>query len=136
MIRRLSIRLQSLFRRELEGELDQELGYHIDMLTEQNIATGLRGGVLAMVIREGLMLVTIGLAIGIGGALVLTKLLGAVVFEQQSTASLTLLVGTEALDALTYIGVAATLLVVAIAACVMPARRAASVDPMVALRAQ
>ena len=38
MFRRLSIRLQSLFRRELEGELDQELGYHIDMLTEQNIA--------------------------------------------------------------------------------------------------
>ena len=41
MIRRLSIRLQSLFRRELEGELDRELGYHIDMLTEQNIARGM-----------------------------------------------------------------------------------------------
>src|SRR6188508_2279977 len=41
MIRRLSIRLQSLFRRELEVELDQELGFHIDMLTEQNIARGM-----------------------------------------------------------------------------------------------
>jgi len=95
-----------------------------------------RGGVLAMVIREGLVLVTVGLAIGIGGALVLTRLLGAVIFQQQSTAALTLLVGTQALDALTYVGVAATLVVVALVACLMPARRAASVDPMVALRAQ
>jgi ABC-type antimicrobial peptide transport system permease subunit len=47
-----------------------------------------------------------------------------------------LLVGTQAMDTLTYIGVVIVLIVVALIACLMPARRAASVDPMVALRAQ
>ena len=42
MLRKLSVRLSSLFRRErLERELDTELRYHIDMLTEQNIARGM-----------------------------------------------------------------------------------------------
>ena len=58
------------------------------------------------------------------------------VFEQQSTAGLTLLIGTHPTDAATYIGVATTLVLVAIAACLMPARRAATVNPIVALRAQ
>jgi putative ABC transport system permease protein len=95
-----------------------------------------RGGVLAMVIREGLVLVVVGLGLGMAGALVLTKLLGAVIFAPQSTAGLTLLIGTQAVDTVTYIGVAGMLIVVALIACLMPARRAASVDPMVALRAQ
>ncbi|HUE84730.1 MAG TPA: FtsX-like permease family protein, partial [Vicinamibacterales bacterium] len=95
-----------------------------------------RAGVLTMVIREGLVLVVVGLGLGVAGALVLTKLLGAVIFAPQSTAGLTLLIGTQAMDTATYLGVAAVLLVVALMACLMPARRAASVDPMVALRAQ
>jgi len=95
-----------------------------------------RSRVLALVLREGLVLVTIGLAIGLAGAYVLTKLVGAVIFEQQTTAGLTLLIGTHPTDAATYIGVALTLVLVAIIACLMPARRAATVDPMVALRAQ
>ena len=95
-----------------------------------------RAGVLALVIREGLVLVVIGLAIGMAGALALTRVLGAVIFAPQPAAGLTLLIGTQALDMATYIGVAAMLVVVAVVACVMPARRAASVDPMVALRAQ
>jgi putative ABC transport system permease protein len=95
-----------------------------------------RSGVLAMVVREGLVLVSLGLVIGIGGALVLTKLLGAVIFAPQPASGLTLLVGTKALDSMTYAGVAIVLLGVAVVACLMPARRAASVDPMVALRAQ
>jgi predicted permease len=94
-----------------------------------------RSGVLAMVVREGLVLVSVGLALGMGGALVLTKLLGAVIFAPQP-AGLTLLIGTDAIDTITYVGVAIVLLGVAIVACLMPARRAASVDPMVALRAQ
>jgi predicted permease len=95
-----------------------------------------RGRVLAQVIREGLGLVTIGLALGLAGALVLTKLLGAAIFAPQSSAGLTLLVNTQAIDTLTYVGVGAVLVLVALMACLMPARRAATVDPMVALRAQ
>ena len=95
-----------------------------------------RAGVLTMVIREGLVLVVVGLALGMAGALLLTKLLGAVIFAPQSTAGLTLLIGTQAMDTVTYIGVALMLITVALIACLMPARRAASVDPMVALRAQ
>ncbi|HMC76537.1 MAG TPA: ABC transporter permease [Vicinamibacterales bacterium] len=104
-----------------------------------------RGGVLALVIREGVVLVTIGLGIGMAGALVLTRLMGAVIFEPETPLlagppgfqPLTLLAnGTQATDAVTYAGVAATLVIVAIFACLLPARRAASVDPMVALRAQ
>ena len=95
-----------------------------------------RSGVLAMVVREGLVLVSIGLVIGMAGALILTKLLGAVIFAAQPASGLTLLIGTDAVDSVTYAGVAITLLGVAVVACLMPARRAASVDPMVALRAQ
>ena len=95
-----------------------------------------RSGVLTMVVREGLVLVSLGLVIGMGGALVLTRLLGAVIFAPQPASGLTLLVGTEAMDAITYAGVVIVLLSVAVVACLMPARRAASVDPMVALRAQ
>jgi predicted permease len=95
-----------------------------------------RSGVLALVIREGLFLVTIGLVIGTGGALVLTKVLGAVIFDPSPASGLPLLVGTQALDSITYIAVGLVLLMVAVFACLMPARRAASVDPMIALRAQ
>jgi putative ABC transport system permease protein len=92
--------------------------------------------VLALVVREGLVLVTLGLVIGLVGAIVLTRVLGSVIFAQQGTAGLTLLFNVTATDIPTYIGVAAVLVMVALAACLMPARRAASVDPMVALRAQ
>jgi predicted permease len=95
-----------------------------------------RAGVLALVIREGLVLVTIGLALGLAGAFVLNRVLGAVIFAQQPATGLTLLYNVQATDTATYIGVALTLLLVALIACLMPARRAASVDPMVALRAQ
>jgi predicted permease len=95
-----------------------------------------RSGVLALVIREGLVLVSFGLVIGIAGALVVTRVLGAVIFGHHSAAGLTLLVTTAPTDVLTYAAVAGTLVGVAILACLIPARRAASVDPMVALRAQ
>jgi putative ABC transport system permease protein len=94
-----------------------------------------RGGVLGLVIRDGLRLVAIGLAIGVAGALVLTRLVGhALVTALPSNGPL--LVDVPPTDVLTYAGVAAVLVMVAIAACMMPARRAASVDPIIALRAQ
>jgi ABC-type antimicrobial peptide transport system permease subunit len=95
-----------------------------------------RGGVLALVVREGLVLTGIGLAIGLFGALALARALGATIFGRQSPAGLPLLVNTAPTDALTYAGVILTLVAVAVLACLIPARRAASVDPMVALRAQ
>jgi putative ABC transport system permease protein len=94
-----------------------------------------RSGVLALVVREGLVLVTVGLAIGMAGALVLTSFLGPLLFETQPGNGLTLLFNVQATDAVTYLGVAGVLILVAIVACLMPARRAASVDPIVALRA-
>ena len=81
-----------------------------------------RGSVLSMVLRQGLRLVLVGLAIGMAGALVLTRVMT------------TLLFGVEPTDALTFLAVSMVLVAVAAAACLIPARRAASVDPMVALR--
>jgi predicted permease len=92
-----------------------------------------RGRVLSLVLREGLVLVAIGLVIGLAGASVLTKFLGAMLVAQSNGP---LLVDVPPTDALTYASVAAVLVIVAIVACLLPARRAASVDPMIALRAQ
>jgi putative ABC transport system permease protein len=87
------------------------------------MALGARpGNVLAMVLGQGLKLVLAGLAIGLAGSLVLTQVLT------------TLLFGIEPTDGLTYVAVSAVLVAVAAAACFVPAHRAASVDPIVALR--
>ena len=82
-----------------------------------------RAGVLGMVLRQGLQLVAIGLVIGMAGAILLTRLLTTLLFEVEPT------------DALTFLAVSTVLMMVAVIACLMPARRAASVDPIVALRA-
>jgi len=81
-----------------------------------------RGSLLAMVIRRGMRLTVIGLAIGVAGALALTRLLGSLLF------------GISPRDPVTLVVVAAVLSTVALLACYIPARRAAGVDPMVALR--
>ena len=76
---------------------------------------------LNLVLREGMGLVAAGIAIGVAGALALTRALSS------------LLYGVSATDPLTLAAVAILLLFVAIAACYVPARRAMRVDPMVAL---
>ena len=81
-----------------------------------------RGSLLGMVIRRGMRLTLVGLAIGTAGALVLTRLLGSLLF------------GISPRDPATLIVVDAILSAVALLACYIPARRAAAVDPMVALR--
>jgi len=78
--------------------------------------------VLNLIVRDGLKLVVIGIGVGLGGALLLTRLMT------------TLLFGVTTTDAVTYITVALGLIVVALIACCIPARRAAKVDPLVALR--
>jgi putative ABC transport system permease protein len=80
------------------------------------------GDVLRLVIGEGMKLALIGALLGLGGALALTRLLK------------TLLFGVSATDPLTFIAIAALLIIVALLACWIPARRAAKVGPMTALR--
>jgi putative ABC transport system permease protein len=78
--------------------------------------------VLKMVLRSGMMLALIGIAIGLAGAFFLTRLMR------------TLLFGVTPTDALTFASVAVILFVIALLACYIPARRAAKVDPLIALR--
>jgi putative ABC transport system permease protein len=78
--------------------------------------------ILKMVLGQGMMLTTIGLGIGLAGAAALTRTLSGLIY------------GVGALDPLTFVAVPALLCVVALAACLVPARRAASVDPITTLR--
>jgi putative ABC transport system permease protein len=87
------------------------------------IALGGRpASVRRMVVGQGLRLVGTGLAIGLAGALVLTRFLRSLLF------------GVGATDPSTFAGVAAAMLALAFLACLLPARRAAGVDPVTALR--
>jgi putative ABC transport system permease protein len=81
-----------------------------------------RQEVLMLVVGQGVKLALAGVAIGIAGGLMLTRLMRG------------LLYGVHATDPVTYSAVALLLLLVALAACFIPARRAMQVDPMVALR--
>jgi predicted permease len=87
-----------------------------------------RGDVLRLVIRQGLALTLAGVALGLAGAYVLTRYLESRLNLSQ------LLYGVRPHDPLTYGVIAGLLTVVGLLACWIPARRAARVDPMVALR--
>jgi putative ABC transport system permease protein len=81
-----------------------------------------RAQVLRMVTREGLALAAVGVAIGVAGALGLTRLLAGMLFAVRPA------------DPLTFVCVSLLLIAVALASSYIPARRATKVDPMVALR--
>ncbi|MFZ3255479.1 MAG: FtsX-like permease family protein, partial [Candidatus Acidiferrales bacterium] len=78
--------------------------------------------VLRLVLRQGLILAVLGLAIGLAASFALTRALSSQLF------------GISAADPLTFGAVALLLLAVALLACYIPARRAMRTDPMVALR--
>jgi len=78
--------------------------------------------VLQLVMRDGLLLTLIGLLIGLAGAFGLTRLMRTLLFDVKPT------------DLPTFIAVSAFLIFVAVLACLLPARRATKVDPLVALR--
>ncbi len=80
--------------------------------------------VLKLVLRRGVALVGLGLVIGLGGALGGARLIKSMLFQVNTT------------DPVTFVSVSALFLVVALAACVLPAWHASRVDPVVAFRAQ
>ena len=82
-----------------------------------------RGEVLGMVLREGLRLVGVGLVLGALAAALLSRLMSGLLFQVETT------------DPIAFGGMALVLLLIAAAACLVPARRATTVDPLVALRA-
>ncbi len=80
--------------------------------------------VVAMIVRQGMTVATAGAAAGIVAALALSRLMDSLLF------------GVRGTDPLTFATVAAVLLTIAFLACYLPARRAARIDPMKALRAE
>ncbi|HEX9580282.1 MAG TPA: FtsX-like permease family protein, partial [Gemmatimonadales bacterium] len=102
------------------------LSYTVGLRTREigvRIALGaLPWSVMRMVVRRGLLLVACGLAIGIGGAVAATRVLSGLLYDVSPT------------DPLAFATVAAVLALAGLVASYVPARRAARVDPMVALR--
>jgi predicted permease len=80
--------------------------------------------VAAMVVRGGMLLATLGIAAGLAGALVMTRFLESLLF------------GVEATDPVTFVAIVGLLLLMALAAAYVPARRAARIDPLISLRAE
>ena len=102
------------------------VSYSVSQRTREigiRVALGARcRDVARLVFREGLILAGAGIAIGLGGAFAWTRLLRSLLFEVTPT------------DPATLLSVACLLLAVAAVATFLPARRAARIDPLIALR--
>ena len=99
----------------LVTERTQEMGIRLALGAD-------RPTILKLVLGQGMLLTAIGLALGLTGAAVLSRTLAGLVY------------GVGTLDPLTFVAVPLLLCIVALAACFLPARRAASVDPITTLR--
>ncbi|HZR09950.1 MAG TPA: ABC transporter permease [Myxococcales bacterium] len=95
----------------------QEIGIRMALGAE-------KGTVLRMVVLQGVRLAAAGVAVGLGGALAATRMLQSQLY------------GVSRFDPATYAGVAALIAVVAAVASLLPARRAAAIDPLVAMKSE
>ena len=77
---------------------------------------------LKLVLTRAMVLAAIGIAIGVAGAIALTRYLTSMLF------------GVKPIDVVTFIAVAVVLALVVLVACLVPARRATKIDPLEALR--
>ena len=99
----------------LVGQRTKEIGVRMALGAQ-------RSQVLRLVLKDGAQFMLIGIAIGFGAALALTRLMSGLLF------------GVKPTDPLTFVAVSLFLCGAALLACYLPARRAMKVDPMVALR--
>jgi putative ABC transport system permease protein len=97
------------------GARTQEIGIRLALGAQSS-------NILRMILRQGLGLAAAGAAIGLVGALIVSRLMAG------------LLYGVRPADPLIFAGVAVLLIAVALLACYIPARRALRIDPLVALR--
>ena len=104
------------------------LSYEVERRTREiGIRTALgaqRSTIWSMVVRQGILLVTVGALAGCGAAFAVTRLLTSLLYDVRPT------------DPITFVVTAGLLLLVGILACSLPARRATRVDPMAALRCE
>jgi putative ABC transport system permease protein len=82
------------------------------------------GEMLRMVLRQGMSVISVGLAVGIAAALIFSRVMRTLLFQ------------TTVNDPLTFVGVALMFLAVGFAASYVPARRVTKVDPLIALRSE
>jgi putative ABC transport system permease protein len=104
------------------------MGYSVTQRRQElavRLALGARARqILQLVLKDGLVLASLGIILGLAGAFALTRLLRTLLFEVQPT------------DVMTFVSVAVLLILVALLASYIPARRASKVDPLTALRSE